>query len=71
MHDLRRFHLVRIEDVGGVSGTGVVAEGIQFTDGVAVLRWVSGYRSTAVYASMADIEAIHGHEGRTYIRWMD
>lgn len=67
----RRFVLDRLEDASGVSGTGPVAEGVAFTDGTAVLRWTTAHRSTAVYASMAELEAIHGHEGRTVVRWVD
>lgn len=34
----RRFTLVRHDDVTGVSGTGVVADGVRFPDGVVALR---------------------------------
>lgn len=68
---MKRFQLVRDEDVSGVSGTGLVAEGIEFTDGTAVLRWLTEHASTAVYLSMELVELIHGHEGKTRIRWID
>lgn len=69
---LRRFVLQRNEDVSGVSGTGVVAEGIQFTDGVCVIRWKTvPIASTAVYDSVDDLIGIHGHEGATQISWID
>jgi hypothetical protein len=68
---MRRFELHRDEDETGVSGTGVVAEGVEFFDGTAALRWRTTYASTAVYASTADLEAIHGHQGRTRIEWVD
>lgn len=67
----RRFLLDRREDATGISGTGPVAEGVAFSDGTAVLRWTTAHRSTAVYASMAELEAIHGHEGRTVVAWVD
>lgn len=63
--------LWRREDESGVSGTGVVAEGVQFADGSAALRWKTAYRSTAVYASMDDVQRIHGHGGKTRIVWCD
>lgn len=67
---MRPFFLYRAEDVSGVSGTGVVAEGVQFSDGIVALRWVVGdHRSTVVYGSLESVEAIHGHEGRTKIVW--
>lgn len=33
--------------------------------------WKQLHRSTAVYASLEEMEAIHGHEGRTTIVWID
>lgn len=68
---MRRFALERLEDESGVSGTGFVAEGVRFTDGTAALRWCTEHSSTAVYASMEDLIAIHGHGGKTVIAWVD
>lgn len=68
----RRFQLQRSEDFSGVSGTGFVAEGIEFTDGTAVIRWVAGeLRSTAIYPDIKTLEEIHGHGGATIVVWMD
>ncbi len=66
-----RFELVRTEDVSGSSGVGVVAEGIEFSDGRVALRWRVPPCSTALYDSATDLIAIHGHEGRTAIRYID
>lgn len=69
---MRRFHLHRDHDVSGVSGTGIVAEGVEFSDGTVVLRWLSGkHRSTVVWPDIAGVEAIHGHNGATRIVWLD
>lgn len=69
---MRRFQLVREEDVTGISGTGVVAEGIQFSDGHTVIHWCAGeHRSTVVWESIESVEAIHGHGGATQICWVD
>jgi len=68
---MRRFELHRVEDPSGISGTGVIAEGVLFTDGAATLRWMTKFRSTGFYASMADLEAIHGHGGMTKTVWLD
>ena len=57
----------RVEDETGVSGTGLVAQGCRFDDGTVVLRWLTEWRSTAVYASLNDAERIHGHGGKTKI----
>lgn len=66
---MRTFVLKRTEDVTGVSGTGVVAEGIEFSDGEVVLRWIVGnHRSTVVWAQGIEaVEAIHGHNGATEV----
>jgi len=66
-----RFVLVRTEDVSGISGTGIVAEGILFSTGKAVLAWTTEYRSVAIYDSIGTLTAIHGHNGRTRIEWID
>jgi hypothetical protein len=63
--------LDRDEDVTGVSGTGVVAEGIQFSDGTVALRWVVGeHRSTVFWPNIEAVKAIHGHDGRTHVRFL-
>ncbi len=68
---VRRFNLQRSQDVSGVSGTGVVAEGVEFDDGTCVMRWKTTTSSTAVYHSAVELLHIHGHEGATRIEWVD
>jgi hypothetical protein len=68
---MRRFVMERDEDVSGVSGTGIVAEGVVFTDGTTVLRWVTEYTSTAIYPSVGELITIHGHGGATRLHWVD
>lgn len=68
---MRRFQLVRLVDVTGISGTGTVAEGVVFRDGTCAMRWLSRHRSTAVYGSLVDLEAIHGHDRSTRIVFVD
>jgi hypothetical protein len=36
-------------------------EGVRFSDGSVAIRWMTAKRSTAVWASMEDMLAIHGH----------
>jgi hypothetical protein len=67
----RRFWLHRHIDVSGVSGTGVIAEGVQFTDGSVALRWPSATPCTAVFDGVDQVQAVHGHSGSTQIRWLD
>ena len=63
----RVFELIRTEDLSGISGTGLVAQGIEFDDGQCVMRWLSKPRTTAIYNNIKELEAIHGHKGRTKI----
>jgi len=69
----RRFELHRDEDVSGISGTGVVAEGVVFRDGVGSLRWLTEWPTSVVFYDRGAeaIEAVHGHNGRTRIVWLD
>lgn len=67
----RRFHLNRKDDATGISGTGIVAEGVQFSTGKVILGWTTRYRSVGQYDSMAEMVAIHGHDGRTAVEWVD
>ena len=66
---MRHFHLVRDVDQSGVSGTGIVAEGVQFTNGKCALCWLTNKSSIAVYDSFDDLIAIHGHNGATKAVW--
>ena len=68
---MRLFYLKRIEDASGVSGTGLVAEGVVFDDNTCALRWLTKTPSTALYSSVQDLENIHGHEGKTKIVYLD
>ncbi|QIS23655.1 hypothetical protein [Nocardia terpenica] len=69
----RRFVLIRDQDVTGFSGTGVVAVGVAWSDGPAVMRWcVNDLPRTIVVADrLTDIETIHGHDGMGHIRYLD
>ncbi|WP_378735372.1 hypothetical protein [Nocardia brasiliensis] len=63
--NVRTFEFQRDADVTGVSGTGVVADGVTFDDGVTVVRWRGERRSTVVWPSVEDAIAVHGHDGAT------
>lgn len=67
----RRFILRRHQDPTGVSGTGIVAEGVVFDDGTTVVHWRGEHRSTVVWPSVDSVEAIHGHGGATSIEYTD
>jgi len=68
---MRRFYLVRNEDESGVSGSGKVAEGVEFTDGSCALRWLTHTACTGNYANIKQLILIHGHGGKTVVEWKD
>ncbi len=65
----RSFVLIRDEDETGISGTGVVAGGVRFPDGVVALRWYSDWPTSVVFhdRGIEAVEKIHGHGGKTRI----
>jgi hypothetical protein len=67
----RRFTLVRHEDVHDFSGTGPVVHGCQWPDGSVAYRWNSAMATTVIARSIEDVVAIHGHDGRTVLVWVD
>lgn len=77
---MRPFELVRLQDVTGVSGTGVVAEGAMFSDGTVAVRWLAtatsrehaGVRPTTVlHDDIWSVVALHGHGASTVVRFTD
>jgi hypothetical protein len=64
---IRTFHLLRLADESGVSGTGWVAEGAVFSNGWVALIWPTETPSLNFYPSLAAVERIHGHGGSTRI----
>jgi len=68
---MKRFILLRHKDTSGISGTGVVAEGVQFTDLTVAMRWRSGDPSTVIYDNIGQVERNHGHNGNTEVVFLD
>jgi len=68
---MRRFKLVRAEDMSGISGIGEVAEGVEFENGQVALHWLTQYDSVGIYSNIHNVEKVHGHEGRTVVKWLD
>jgi hypothetical protein len=67
----RKFWLHRIEDPSGVSGVGIIAEGIIFTSGWCAMSWLTGISQVGIYPSLDHVRMIHGHNGKTEIIWED
>lgn len=68
---MRRFYLKRLEDESGVSGSGRVAEGIEFSDGTCTINWLTHTACHGIYKNIKQLIAIHGHGGKTVIEWKD
>ena len=69
---MRNFTLERDEDETGISGTGTVVEGVEFSDGRVAMRWIVGEdRSTVLWDNIEAVVKIHGHGGRTRLTWRD
>ena len=75
MNQSRRFYLSRKVDESGISGEGIVADGVLFPCGYAILCWrlatKVGVNTIGWYPSIGAIEQIHGHGGMTEIIWVD
>lgn len=66
---MRTFKLHRDKDLSGVSGTGDVAEGVEFDTGKVVICWLTKYHSVSVFDNVHTLEQVHGHEGSTKVVW--
>lgn len=55
----RTFTLNRGNDESGVSGTGTVLEGVEFSDGRVVVEWTSQPASTVIWNNFDDFWKIH------------
>lgn len=66
------FVLRRTTDATGISGTGVVADGVRFPDGRVATRWrdSQGVAQTCVWDRLSHVRQIHGHNGATSIQMM-
>lgn len=67
----RMFVLDRQVDATGVSGTGIVAEGVEFSNGKCAVSWLTDVTSVAVYDGIEQVRSIHGHDGQTEIVYAD
>lgn len=70
---MRRFILHRKEDATGMSGTGAVAYGVEFNNGMVVLSWDSKFTSVSTFTSISVVEQLHSHNGKddTEVLWVD
>jgi hypothetical protein len=55
---MRTFYLHRIADESGVSGTGLVAQGVEFDNGKCALTWLLEVSSVVIYEKIEYREQI-------------
>ena len=68
----RKFVLDRKTDVSGVSGTGIVAQGVEFDNGKCAVSFISGpVHSVICYDSLEDVIKVHGHAQQTEVCFVD
>ncbi len=67
---MRTFVLNRKEDVSGISGTGIIAEGTIFSTGKIALLWL-GTNSFGLWDDMESLIRTHGHQGKTVVEYTD
>lgn len=68
---MRRFIFRRYEDETGVSGTGVVVQGVEFPNGQVALQWQTETGSIVLWNNIHDAIKVHGHDGKTKLEWVD
>jgi hypothetical protein len=68
---MRRFFLVREIDESGCSGTGIVAQGMEFDSGRAVMEWLVPPCSLNIFASVDELVSVHGHCGKSKVQFID
>ena len=76
---MRMGHLLRAEDPTGISGLGIVAELVEWSDGTAAVRWLpakAGWPpiakpTTVIHDDIASVIGLHSHDGKTRIVWAD
>ena len=64
---MKRFYLLRHEDLHSNSGTGVVAEGVIFDDGTGAFTWLTPIKTVTTFWKVGEVKKLHGHEGRTEV----
>lgn len=68
---MQRFNVNRKKDISGVSGTGLIAEGVRFHDNQVCVSWFGKHQIVEVCKDIETWLAVHGHNGATSIEWLD
>lgn len=64
---MTRFYLLRHKDVHGNSGSGTVAEGVIFDNGMVSMIWLTDIPTITMFTKITDVVKLHSHAGLTDI----
>jgi hypothetical protein len=65
---MRKFYLIRHEDVHNNSGTGVVAQGVIFDQGMGAMTWLTDEPTVTTFVrGIRGVKKLHGHDGKTEV----
>lgn len=63
------FKLSREEDTTGISGIGIVADGVLFENGKVVVCWRGKQQSIVVWDNLEEMKAVSCTHSKTKIIW--
>ncbi|MBB1153510.1 hypothetical protein [Amycolatopsis dendrobii] len=66
-----RFVLERTDDVTGITGTGIVADGVVWPGGKVTIVWRGPHSSIVIWPDLETALAVHGHDGATKAVFID
>ena len=65
------FKLKRFEDSTGISGTGYVAEGVEFSNGKVVMCWYGETSTIVFHENINSVIKINCSHSNSKIEWID
>ncbi|CAG0948017.1 hypothetical protein ANRL1_04830 [Anaerolineae bacterium] len=70
---MKIYDLMRADDTTGISGTGRVAQIVEFESGKVAVAWCADGRpqSVAVYNNLDEAKIVHGHSGSKFVLVLD
>lgn len=73
---MKRFRTNRLVDATGANNLGYIAEGVIFSDGSVIIRWLkdgsgTGLEALSFYNSIKNLEATHGLTEKIVVELID
>lgn len=67
---MKLFVIKRIEDNTGLSGTGIVADGVEFDDGQVVLKWRGEISTIVIHKNLENVKKLSCSHSKSEIVFM-